>query len=56
MTTTFGRIIIALLLFVTAWLVGRVALIEDLLASAEADLATLQPEAADAEYAGIVNA
>ena len=56
MTTTFVRIIIALLLFVTAWLVGRVALIEDLLASAEADLATLQPEAADDEYAGIVDA
>jgi hypothetical protein len=55
-TTIFGRIIIALLLFVIAWLVGRVALIEDLLASAETDLATLQPEAADAEYAGIVAA
>jgi len=55
-TTTLGQIIIALMLLAAGGLVRQAARVERQLAGAETRLATLQPDAADSEYAGVVEA
>ena len=55
MKTTVGNVIVVLILFAGGWLFGRVAAVQQQLATAKVDLATLQPESADGVYADITD-
>lgn len=55
MKTTLGQVIIAVILLAAGWIVRQASRVEQQLAAAETRLATLQPEAADTEYAGVVD-